>query len=1131
LDSTASAKAPANNVEHHSSSSWFVDNVLHPAEKGSGLIQVYNTFASKPVNLPDVPEAKTKADWAVQTLSSAAGAILPYVAMGKLVGSGMRFACEESLTGAGARIVANDSIAQIAGAGIYDALKKPEEGETRWGNALGSMAGFTVFEGGNALLSGAEPAIARTSVRIATRFGGRAIIGAVGGAASYGLANAGAGLTGGENKFSVDGLERAAGTGAFLNAALPEVQKVAGKGLDLINQSSIGRGIPIGRMLNRLNMQNDAEMRELAHKNPLARVKPLRADGDDVADVRRNRVQLKNVDDQALLAHKLAHLSLAKEAEPQYKELAQEAQTNPSSAEGKFYQLRADLESKARQTENNARVRRDGSNAKLAVQDPAAIGDLIAGNGQSYKANWQQEWAQFKSDPSFRPRFEYADETVTAKAPQPDDQPAGKVIPFDKNAVGSPDVLGATVADDGINFAIATGGATNMELLIFPDVNAKQPSEVLPMYRTGDVFHRFVENRGSGTLYLYRASGTYTPDGDGTRFNATKVLLDPMASAVTGDIGNKGTDALGFDNSDPTNANRDRIASKIDNVETMARAVAYKSTFDWGKDKPLETPMEDTIAYELHVKGFTAKDGSLPIKVRGTYRGLMEKIPYLKQQGYTAVELMPIFKYDKNTAPSVFVDPVTGQKLGDAWGYNPLVFKAPEGRYAADGTLGQQIDEFKALVKAMHENGIEVYLDVVFNHTGEGGKTGSTINLKGLGNKQFYMLDPNNPGEYVDKSGCGNTLNANNPVTQRMILESLRYWRQEMHVDGFRFDLGAVFYIMEKDGKIVDYGNNDGNIDPVVKTPIIKAIEDDPVLSGAKLIAEPWGAAQANRLGKFSDRRWSEWNGNFRDTVRSFIKSDDGQTETLKDRIEGSPGWFDIRTGRYSINILTAHDGFTLYDLVSYNWKHNERDGEGGSSGESNNRSWNSGHEGPTDDATVNATRTRQMKNMYALLMLSRGVPQVTYGDEMRRTQNGNNNAWDHDDLINVEWDKLEDNQDMVRFTRMMHELRQDHKIGWSRPEDFYFLGSDSGNPHWQPSDHFIAWKLNSSQSGVKPLYAAFNAHWEPIKITLPEGKWVRLVDTNLPEGQDINASGNGTPLDREYWIQPRSAIVLEDAR
>jgi glycogen operon protein len=569
--------------------------------------------------------------------------------------------------------------------------------------------------------------------------------------------------------------------------------------------------------------------------------------------------------------------------------------------------------------------------------------------------------------------------------------------------------------------------------------------------------------------------------------------------------------------------------SNVEDFESKGKSVAYKSNFDWQGDKPLQTPMEDSIIYELHVKGFTAEDESLPVNLRGTYRGLMAKIPWLKEQGYTSVELMPIFKFDRaafnidkdTTAPKYFVDPVTHQILGDAWGYNPISYRAPEERYAADGNMGQQVDEFKALVRELHKNNIEVILDVVFNHTGEGGRYGVTTNLKGLGNERFYMLDPSDPTKYINASGCGNTLNTNDPMTQRMILEALRYWVQDMHVDGFRFDLATVFNLMVKDGKIVDAD----------KTPIIKAIEEDPVLANTKLIAEPWAADGQYRLGRFSDKRWAEWNGDFRDKSRSFVRGDEGQTGTLADRIAGSPGWFDVRTGRHSVNFVTAHDGFTLNDLVSYAYKHNARDGEGGAGGSNDNISSNHGVEGPTDDPGVLAARTRDMKNFYGLLMLSRGTPMDLYGNDMRRTQLGNNNTWNREDMINVDWKSLGENEDMLRFRRMYNQLQLSHKIGWSAPENYRWFGANGQemtSEDWRPSNRMLAWELLPSKPGVKTLYQAFNAWREPIKLTLPEGNWHRLVDSNLPMGQDIVTPNNATPLDREYVIQPGSHIVLE---
>ncbi|HEY9713828.1 MAG TPA: alpha-amylase family glycosyl hydrolase, partial [Chroococcales cyanobacterium] len=644
------------------------------------------------------------------------------------------------------------------------------------------------------------------------------------------------------------------------------------------------------------------------------------------------------------------------------------------------------------------------------------------------------------------------------------------------------------------------------------------PTQVLPMYQTGDVWHRFEAGLPSGTQYLYRAEGPYTPEVDGSRFNSAKVLIDPEALAITGDNPMNAANELGYDNSNPSDPLRDRIPSKIDNVQAMPRAIALANDFDWGDDKPPAVPMQDAIIYELNVRGFTADAPELG-PLQGTYRGLMAKLPYLKDLGVTTVELMPIFKFDR--ADSNRVSPITGEQLYNAWGYNTTAYKAPEGRLAADGSLGEQVNEFKSLVKAAHDLDMEVVLDVVYNHTREGDQHGPTYNFKGLDNKTYYMLNPNSPDQYVDHTGCGNTMNTNDPVVRQYIVNSLKYWVQEMHVDGFRFDLAPIFKYLPDGSQVPD-------------PPIMQDIKNDPVLSQVKLIAEPWSIDQYY-LGKFADTLWSEWNGSYRDTVRKFLKSDSGQTGTLADRVDGSPSMFDESKGRNSVNFVTAHDGFTMRDLVSYNEKHNLANGEENRDGSNDNFSWNSGHEGEVDDAplteeqktAIEQLRERQQKNMMAILMLSRGTPMMLYGDEIRRTQMGNNNAYNQEHLIEMPWDQFADNQDMYDFTRGMIDLRKTHNIGRVDPDSVVWHGTEVGKPDFSDQSRILSWQI--SPPNAKPLYIAFNAHWDPKEFKLPEGNWRRLMDTNLPPGQDVMPSDKAPQISgNSYWVNGRSAIVLE---
>jgi glycogen operon protein len=499
----------------------------------------------------------------------------------------------------------------------------------------------------------------------------------------------------------------------------------------------------------------------------------------------------------------------------------------------------------------------------------------------------------------------------------------------------------------------------------------------------------------------------------------------------------------------------------------------------------------------------------------------------LKKLNVTAVELMPIMQFDKADWPHN--DPVTGEPLGNAWGYNTVAFQAPEGRFAKGGSDGAQVNEFKTLVRELHKNDIEVILDVVFNHTREAGHMGPTVSFKGFDNKVYYMLVPGRPELYVDHTGCGNTMNTNHPQVQKMIVDTLRYWKEEMHVDGFRFDLATIF-------------NYDINGVERAKTPIIEAIENDPVLKDTKLIAEAWGPHQY-KLGHFSDQRWSEWNGDFRDTVRKFIKGDPGQTGTLAERIKGSPTWFRPEKGRYSINFVTAHDGYTLNDLVSYQQKHNHANGENNNDGSNDNFSWNHGVEGPVERSNlplaeqqrIDQLRVQQVKNALAMLYLSKGTPMLLYGDEMRRSQNGNNNAWPQDKLTQLDWMLAEKNKDVLRFTQMITELRKRHGIGRVAEDAITWHGTKPYQADFSDGARFIAWQYGNTNNSGRSLYQAFNAYWEPLDIVLPPGNWHRLVDTGLPAGQDIVPSPTGqtgqtNQVDqvKTYRIQPRTGIVFE---
>jgi glycogen operon protein len=705
---------------------------------------------------------------------------------------------------------------------------------------------------------------------------------------------------------------------------------------------------------------------------------------------------------------------------------------------------------------------------------------------------------------------------------------------------GSPEPLGPNITSEGINFAVHASGATRIELLLFENVTDRVPSQVIPLSpeknRTGDVWHIFVEGLPNGALYNFRADGPYEPAKDGTRYNVAKTLLDPYAPAVTGDFDWLAGDALGYDNSDPDDPDRHLRPSEVENSGGAARCVACRSTFDWEGDRHPERPIEESIIYEVNVRGFTRHHSS-ESDFGGTYRGFIEKIPHLKRLGITAVELLPVFEFDQFDGP--FRDPVTGARLANAWGYSTVAFFAPESHYSYFGKLGSQVDEFKLLVRELHRHDIEVILDVVFNHTREGNQYGPTISFRGLDNKTYYMLMPE-PQFFNDFTGCGNTLNCNHPVVRRFILDCLRYWVREMHVDGFRFDLAAVFAI-------------DVDQQEKGKTPIIQEIETDPVLARIKLIAEPWSIRQY-RLGSFSDRRWAEWNGKYRDTVRRFVKGDPGLTGELASRVAGS---FDLfapnpdseRSPFHSINFVTCHDGFTLNDLVTYNAKHNERNGEQNRDGTDDNNSWNCGVEGPTDIEMIDQLRRQQIKNFLAILFLSRGTPMLLYGDEMRRTAEGNNNTAYQDNPLNwIDWTCTSRHAEILRFTELIIAFRKRHQLvrrwRYLTPDEsatpilrnITWHGVKPSEADFSGSSRLLAWVLDAFQTEERadvPIYVGTNAYWEPINVLLPpvavdDKRWYRVVDTSLPRGEDIVTDEQAFFLSEpDYTIRPRSTIVL----
>ena len=550
--------------------------------------------------------------------------------------------------------------------------------------------------------------------------------------------------------------------------------------------------------------------------------------------------------------------------------------------------------------------------------------------------------------------------------------------------------LGATVHPDGVNFSVYSKGSEVVELLLFNAPDDPKPGRIIEMdrriNRTYYYWHVFVPGIRAGQIYAFRARGPFDP-ARGHRFDPEKVLLDPYGRCI------------GL----PAVYSRDAARVRGDNAEyAMKSVVTDPGSYDWEGDAPPRTTYARTIIYELHVGGFTRHPGSgvTPAK-RGTYAGLIEKIPYLKDLGISAVELLPVFAFDEQAAPP---------GIRNYWGYQPVSFFAPHPGFSSLKDPLGALDEFRDMVKAFHRAGIEVILDVVYNHTAEGGADGPTFSFRGLSNEAYYILQPDK-ALYADYTGCGNTMNANEPVCRRIILDSLRYWVQEMHVDGFRFDLASILS-RDKDGR------------PMLSPPVLWDIESDPVLANVKLIAEAWDAGGLYQVGDFVGDSWKEWNGRFRDDIRAFVKGDNGMASAVAHRLTGSPDIYrhEEREPEQSVNFITCHDGFTLNDLVSYNTKHNEANGEENRDGSDSNLSWNCGAEGPSRDPEIERLRKRQIKNFFALTLLSVGTPMLLMGDEVRRTQMGNNNAYCQDNEISwYDWGLMATHADIHRFVKTAH--------------------------------------------------------------------------------------------------------------
>jgi len=683
---------------------------------------------------------------------------------------------------------------------------------------------------------------------------------------------------------------------------------------------------------------------------------------------------------------------------------------------------------------------------------------------------------------------------------------------------GHPLPFGASHVPGGVNFSIFSTHATACTLVLFEKGDPAPFAEipVPPECRLGDVWALTVLDLNYEAIeYGYRFDGPYDPR-EGLHYDPRHILLDPYAM----DIGGRAVW---------------RQPEPPGEIYPFRARIPYEQ-FDWGHDRPLTRCESELVIYEAHVRGFTAHSSS-GTKHPGTYYALREKIPYLRELGVNCVELMPIFEFDE--LENTRTNPLTGEPLCNYWGYSTLGFFAPKAGFAATGWHGTQVIEFKELVCAFHEAGIEVVLDVVFNHTAEGGEGGRTLSFRGIDNSTYYMMDSH--GHYANYTGCGNTVNCNHPVIRGFVIGALRHWAAEYHIDGFRFDLASVL-------------GRDRSGAPLANPPLLEALAYDPVLAHCDLIAEAWDAGGLYQVGNFpAYGRWMEWNGKFRDCVRKFLKGDTGMTGEMVQRIMGSPDLY-AATGRKptaSINFITCHDGFTLRDLVSYNTKHNLANGENNSDGGNDNASWNCGIEGETDDPEINELRLRQQKNAMTILFVSQGVPMIWMGDEWGRTQHGNNNAYCQDEPWNwFDWDLAESNTGLLRFVKRLIAVRHANPalrspeflttrdtIGSGYP-DISWHGTKPWTPDWTPPSRTLAFLLCGRHCAAADgpphfLYVAFNMYYKPIEFTLPvlprKLSWFRLADTSLPSPDDIAEPDAEVPLGgaKSYLIKDRSSVIL----
>ena len=696
---------------------------------------------------------------------------------------------------------------------------------------------------------------------------------------------------------------------------------------------------------------------------------------------------------------------------------------------------------------------------------------------------------------------------------------------------------GATLDEEGVNFSLFSRNATGVSLVLFENEKSDSPRQEIKLEarknKTGDMWHCFIPGLKAGACYLYRVDGPFEPSA-GHRFNVNRLLLDPYARAVT--------DLSSWDmNACADNRNKDPVKAAADsfeyNIATQPRCIVIDNKFDWQGDLPLNYPLRFSVLYETHVRGLT-KSPSSQVQHPGTYRGVIEKIPYLKDLGITSLEFLPIHEFNERELTAE--NPKTCERLINYWGYSTAAFFAPKGSYAADTSPGGQVREFKEMVRELHKAGIEVILDIVFNHTAEGNEMGPTISFRCLDNSVYYLLE-NNRRYYQNYSGCGNTVNCNHPVVRTLIMDCLQYWVMEMHVDGFRFDLGSILG-RDRNGHLME------------NPPMLERIAEDPVLSSTKIIAEAWDAGGAYQVGWFPGGRWAEWNDRFRDEVRRYWRGDPGETRHLATRLSGSSDLY-LRDGRkpfHSINFITSHDGFTMNDLVSYNWKRNESNGEKNRDGGDNNSSYNYGTEGPSLDPVIAKVREQQMKNFFATLMISIGTPMLLGGDEIARTQGGNNNAYCQDNQISwYNWDLLEKNKPLFRFVKEMIAFRRRHP-GLMRPEfytgrngkynaipDISWFNEAGENPKWENHGPCLALRIYGSRAEIladkddNDFFIMINSSPEAVNFILADAPgnkaWFRSIDTSYKSPGDILLPGSeeALPSQIKYKVKARSMAIL----